>query len=225
MLTDEGITIIRKPIKHLYLRVHTDGKVVVSAPKQMSMKTIETFIDSKQDWITSKKEQQAKRKTISSTDNDDELLLFGEKYPMIYRSGQGIRKNQLELQGQEAIISLRETTPLPTLSVEKLIKQFYRQQLQAVLYEQVRYYQPIIGVSVNEVRIKQMKTKWGTCNIPNKRLWFNLQLAKLPIKCSEYVVVHEMTHLLERYHNRRFYRLVEKAMPDWEVWHRYLKQG
>lgn len=225
LVSDNGITIIRKPIKHLYLRIHTDGQVVVSAPKQMPMKTISAFIDSKQHWIATKKRQQqerAERKKLSHTDNLNELMLFGEKYPITYRSGQGVRKNHIELQGQEAICYLRSNNVKP--SVEKLINQFYRQQLQTVLNEQVYRYESVIGVSVNEIRIKQMKTKWGTCNIPNKRLWFNLRLANLPIKCSEYVVVHEMTHLLERYHNRRFYQLVEKAMPDWEVWHRYLKK-
>ncbi len=227
-VSDNNITIVRKPIKHLYLRVHLDGKVVVSAPKQMPMQTIAAFIDSKQNWIISKKRQQqarTKQKELSTTDNDNKLILFGEAYPIRYREGRSGRKHYLELQGQEAIIYLRKNSDdKDKLSVEKVISNFYRQQLQAVLNEQASRYKPIIGVSVNEVRIKQMKTKWGTCNIPNKRLWFNLQLAKLPLKCSEYVVVHEMTHLLERYHNRRFYQLVEKAMPDWEVWHQYLKK-
>ncbi len=195
-VTDNGITIVRKPIKHLYLRIHTDGQVVVSAPKQMPMKTIQAFIDSKQNWIATKQRQQQERperKKLSATDNLNELMLFGEKYLITYRSGQSVRKNHLELQGQEAVLYLRKNNSNPTgLSVEKLINQFYRQQLQAVLNEQVYRYESVIGVSVNEIRIKQMK--------------------------------NEMTHLLERYHNRRFYQLVEKAMPDWEVWHRYLKK-
>ncbi len=235
---DNKLTIIRKPIKHLYLRVHIDGNIVVSAPMTMPMKTIQSFIDSKKTWIENKQRQQAQRKQLlytdnptdnptdtalnNSTDKPTQLVLFGQHYPLVYRSGQGINHNHLVLQGQGAIISLRKNST--GLSVANTINTFYRQQLQTELNALVYRYQSVIGVRVSEIRIKQMKTKWGTCNIPNKRLWFNLQLAKLPIKCSEYVVVHEMTHLLERYHNRRFYQLVETAMPDWEVWHRYLKK-
>ena len=73
-----------------------------------------------------------------------------------------------------------------------------------------------MSVTVREVRIKRMLTRWGSCNIEASRIWLNLNLMKLDLGCLEYVVVHEMAHLLERYHNSNFYRIVEKAMPDWK---------
>ncbi len=221
--SDNSIIIVRKPIKHLYLRVQGDGQLLVSAPKHLPMKTIQAFITSKQEWIAKKQHQLAKRKNLLTIDQQppDELILFGKNYPIIYRLGENTY-NKLYLDKQTIYIELKHSK---TSSTNQIISTFHRQQLQTVLNEQVKHYQAIIGVNVNEIRIKQMKTKWGSCNISDKRLWFNLKLSQLPLQCSEYVVVHEMTHLLERYHNHRFYTLVEKAMPNWAVWHRYLKQS
>jgi predicted metal-dependent hydrolase len=75
-----------------------------------------------------------------------------------------------------------------------------------------------IGVTVDDWQVKQMKTKWGTCNIEKKRIWINLELAKKPIHCLEYIIVHEMIHLLERHHNDRFLTLMEKNMPQWKFY-------
>ncbi len=219
------IEIVRKSIKHLYLRVDRDSRVVVSAPKRMPLKTIQAFIDGKQAWICQKQRQQARRQARAAAylhagnDHPNELRLFATSYPLSYR--QGAKNNQLRLTEEGACVYLRKNATAQTL--DNVLKRFYRQQLLLLLKQQVSLYQPVIGVSVNEIRIRQMKSKWGTCNTSAKRLWFNLQLARLPRQCSEYVVVHEMTHLLERYHNRRFYALLEKAMPNWRIWHNYLK--
>ena len=81
----------------------------------------------------------------------------------------------------------------------------------------VSKWEHLIGVEANEVRIKNMRTKWGTCNIRDKRIWLNLQLAKKSVKCVEYVVVHELIHLLEPRHNARFYAYMDKFLPDWKT--------
>lgn len=76
-------------------------------------------------------------------------------------------------------------------------------------------WEKLIGVSVNEFRVKCMKTKWGSCNIESKRIWINLELAKKTPRCLEYIIVHEMVHLLERHHNERFHAYMDKFMPNW----------
>lgn len=221
-----SVQIIRKPIKHLYLRVYADGNVVVSAPKRLSMKSIQAFIDGKRDWIAQKQQQIQQQSSFLPHVEPDKtppntLTLFGQTYPLSYQYGQrGV--NRVQFQDDVGVIYLRKNST--TVSINQVINTFYRQQLLAELLKKVAQYQPIIGVDVNEVKIKRMKTKWGTCNTTAKRLWFNLHLARLPLACTEYVVVHEMTHLLERYHNRRFYALVEQAMPNWQHWHHYLKK-
>lgn len=220
------VTIRRKSIKHLYFRICDDGDVVISAPKRMPMSAIEQAFEEKRLWIQKTQEKVRKRAEISQVyRNEDEMLtqwqLWGQSYQVIQYED---KKNSLVI--NEANLTV-EIAFCPTMTVAKqnqwLIED-YRRRLMPVVNQYVQYYQPIIGVATREVRSKNMKTKWGTCNGKDKRLWINVQLAKYPKKCCEYVVVHELVHLLERYHNARFYQLVEQAMPDWEKWHYYLKQ-
>ncbi|MDX1497256.1 MAG: SprT family zinc-dependent metalloprotease, partial [Salinisphaeraceae bacterium] len=95
------------------------------------------------------------------------------------------------------------------------LEAWYRQQLGLLIPPLIERYEPVMAVQVAQWRIRKMKTRWGTCNIPRRRIWINLELARLPPQCLEYIVVHEMTHLLERGHNARFYALMDRFMPDW----------
>ncbi len=97
-----------------------------------------------------------------------------------------------------------------------MMNEWYRAELKKLIPPIIEKWEKQIGVSVNEWQVKQMKTKWGTCNIEAKRIWLNLELAKKPIECLEYVVVHEMVHLLERYHNDRFFGFMDKYLPKWK---------
>ena len=93
---------------------------------------------------------------------------------------------------------------------------WYRQQLKEQIAPLLAKWQPIIGVKVDEWGVKQMKTKWGACNIQKKRIWINLELAKKPQRCLEYIIVHELIHLLERLHNERFLAYMDGFMPQWK---------
>ncbi|MBC7695203.1 MAG: M48 family metallopeptidase, partial [Burkholderiales bacterium] len=99
-----------------------------------------------------------------------------------------------------------------------ILNEWYRTELKKQIQPLVDKWQEKIGVTVNDWQVKQMKTKWGTCNIEKRRIWINLELAKKPIQCLEYIVVHEMIHLLERHHNDRFLSLMEKYMPQWKFY-------
>lgn len=99
-----------------------------------------------------------------------------------------------------------------------ILNEWYRAELKKLALPLIEKWQHQIGVTVEDWQIKQMKTKWGTCNIEKKRIWINLELAKKPIHCLEYIIVHEMIHLLERHHNDRFLRLIEKFMPQWKFY-------
>ena len=98
---------------------------------------------------------------------------------------------------------------------QQVLDAWYRQQLQTLIPELIAKWQPVIKVNVADWGVKQMKTRWGTCNIRDRRIWLALELAKKPLICLEYVVVHEMTHLLERYHNERFYGFMTTFLADW----------
>lgn len=211
------VNIVRKAIKHLYLRIDRDGNLQVSAPKHLSTTEIMEFVAQKQVWIADKQQKRSQYTTPP-----DSLALFGQHYPLCR---QAHSRNQLWFIDKTAYLGFKTTDIDRQEYLEKqLIIEYYRAQLLPVLQRFVTYYRPIIGVNPAEIRTKNMKTKWGTCNIHAARLWFNVQLARFPESHIEYVVVHEMVHLLEPSHNWRFYQLVANALPDWQQYHQALKQ-
>jgi predicted metal-dependent hydrolase len=108
---------------------------------------------------------------------------------------------------------------------EAVLLRWHRVQLKTLIRSLLEKWQPIIGVQVADWGIKKMKTKWGSCNPAAQRLWFNLELAKKPVPCLEYIVVHELVHLLERHHNERFAALVEAHVPQWRQYRQMLSQA
>ena len=99
---------------------------------------------------------------------------------------------------------------------EKVLYNWYRDMLKAKLPALVDKWESKIRVKVSELRLRKMKTKWGTCNIRDRRIWLSLELAKYPESILEFILVHEMVHFLERRHNKRFYELMDKYLPDWK---------
>ena len=100
---------------------------------------------------------------------------------------------------------------------EAVLHRWYRQRLHEQIPELIALWEPVLGVKVTEWRIKKMKTRWGTCNIESRRIWINLELAKKPSECLEYILVHEMVHLLERHHNYLFRAHMDQLMPQWRL--------
>jgi hypothetical protein len=99
---------------------------------------------------------------------------------------------------------------------KEILDAWYRERLRELVPNFIKEYEKSMKVQVAEFGIRKMKTKWGTCNIQAGRIWLNLELAKKPISCVEYIVVHEMVHLLERSHNARFIAYMDKHMPQWK---------
>lgn len=108
---------------------------------------------------------------------------------------------------------------------EAVLLRWYRDQLKALIPPLLEKWQPIIGAQASHWGIKKMKTKWGSCNPTARRIWFNLELAKKPVQCLEYIVVHELVHLLERRHGERFIALMDEFMPNWRVCRGMLNSG
>jgi len=98
-----------------------------------------------------------------------------------------------------------------------VLQKWYRARLNEQLSPLIAKWAPKVGVTVAEVRIKQMKTRWGSCNAQARRIWLNLELAKKPPECVEYVLVHELVHLLERQHSERFRALMDQFLPNWAL--------
>ncbi len=211
------VEVVRKNIKHLHLAVYPpNGRVRVAAPLRVNDEAVRLAVISKLAWI---KRQQAKFEGQERQSARE--YVSGESH---YFQGRRYRLNVIYQAGPPHV-SIRNNTRLDlvvrpgsdTWQRERVLLAWYRQQLKTLLPPLIAKWEPILGVHVAEWGVKQMKTRWGTCNIQARRIWLNLELIKKPVICLEYVVVHELVHLLERHHNDRFAALMDQAMPQWRL--------
>jgi predicted metal-dependent hydrolase len=208
------VEVSRKDIRTLRLRVHApDGRVTVSAPLALPRQAIDAFVSSRLDWI------RKHRRRITALEYEPEYrYLHGERHWYAGRRYaldivERPARARVELGAGTLVMRVR-----PGSGVERrraLLHAWYRQQLKATVPGLIDAYQPRMGVAVQELGIRRMKTRWGTCNPRARRIWLNLELAKKPPECLEYVVVHEMAHLLEPRHNARFHALMDTFLPAW----------
>jgi len=213
-LNNLDIEVVQKKIKNVHLSVYPPhGRVRVSAPESMALDTIRVFVISKLTWI--KKQQQ---KLNAQAREAPREFVTRESH---YFNGKRYLLNVIEDKGAARVELKHSTIELyarPGASREKkstILDGWYRQQLKQTLPPLIEKWEKKMGVKMNEFGIKKMKTRWGTCNTKARRIWLNLELAKKPAECLEYVVVHEMVHLLERSHNNRFVALMDQFMPKW----------
>ena len=210
-----SVEVVRKDIKNFYIGVHPpNGYVRVSAPLHFDEDAIRLAIITRLAWIRRKQAEFAKQERQPQRE-----FVTGESH---YFEGRRYRLEVLE-QDCPPKVWLPNNTKI-ALSVRPgsdrakrgtVMQRWYRQHLRAEVPPLLEKWEPKLGVSVNEVRIKRMKTLWGSCNISAKRVWLNLELAKKSNSCLVYVLVHEMVHLLERDHNDRFRELMDKFLPQW----------
>ncbi|HHY11658.1 MAG TPA: M48 family metallopeptidase [Firmicutes bacterium] len=209
------VEILKKNIKNIYLSVlPPDGQVRVSAPRTMKDEAIRSFVARHIEWINSKKHKiksQPRRKSHEYVSGETHYY-FGKPYELELRLHNG--KAQAGIAESKLILCTRPAST--TEQREKTLNEWYRQELRRTLGKLLPKWENTAGVHPNEVRIKNMKTKWGTCNVQVKRIWINLQLAKKPVTCLEYVIVHELVHLLEQNHNQNFRAYMDCFLPDWE---------
>lgn len=213
-LGDLAIEVEMKDIKNVHLSVYPpNGRVRIAAPLRMSLDTIRIYAISRLSWI--KKQQQKIRAQARETPreflNKESHYFLGKRYMLKIIERDAPPKVLLKHSTIEMYV--RPGTDLE--KKQQLMSDWYRTQLKNLLPPVIEKCEKRMGVSLHEFAIKKMKTKWGTCNIEKKRIWLNLELAKKPIYCIEYIIVHEMTHLLERHHNDRFISLMDHFLPEW----------
>lgn len=226
-ITVHGITVevIRKSIKNLHLGVYPpDGRVRVAAPLVVSDDAVRLAVVGKIGWIKRQKAKfenqprQSKREMISGESH----YFFGRRYRLrvIEHDGPG----RITLRGSSTMeLYVRRSTGAEER--EKLLQRWSRAELKSMIQPLIEKWQPVMGVQVAAWGVKKMKTKWGSCNPAARRIWLNLELAKKPIHCLEYIVVHEMVHLLVRHHNERFVNVMDKHLPQWRFCREELKQS
>ncbi|MEM7757315.1 MAG: SprT family zinc-dependent metalloprotease [Cyanobacteria bacterium P01_A01_bin.40] len=209
------IKIVQKNIKNLYIRVYPlNGEIRLVCPRQLDNDTIRQLIMAKIDWIRKKR-----AKFLAQPRKIDYQYISGEKH--YFKGDRLILKviyhqtsPKVILEGSQLSLYVRFGSICEQR--EQVLLAWYRQELKAQLPQIIAKWEQVIGVKVNDWRIKKMKTRWGTCNVQARRIWLNLELIKQPSHCLEYVVVHELVHLLERKHNARFWQYMTQFMPDWQ---------
>lgn len=213
----DGINIFikKKSMKHMYLRVlPPDGQVFVTAPYSFSDEEIREFIFSKRHWIRKQKKRFESRVDFVKTQyvTGERCYLWGKEYELFVQDSK--RPYQVRLLENQIVMQIGKDSTIQQR--EQLVNEWYRMQLKQAMPSVLQKCEKLTGLIANEWRIKNMRTRWGTCNIAKKRIWLNLQLAKKPPECLEYVVIHELVHLLERSHNARFYGYMSRFYPDWK---------
>ena len=214
ILGDIAADVVRKDIKHVYFRVSAStGRVRISAPKRMSIDTLRDLAGSKLDWI---KRQQAKlrqrpREAPRRYVDRESHHLWGERYTLTVSERDA--PPSIELDHPYIFLWVRPGTGEDKRRA--IAEKWYREQIKVAVGPLLATWQPRMGVEVERVYVRRMKTKWGSCNYRARTIRLNTELATRPPESLEYVVVHELVHLLEPSHNARFYALMDRFLPNW----------
>lgn len=208
--------VLYKPVKNLHLNVLPPaGKVRVTAPHNMNDDAIRTFLATRISWI---KKMQAKfedqeRQTPREYVSGETHYFFGKQYRL--EIAETDNTPTVSFKGKSKIV-LNIKPKTATLKREEIMQEWCRQELRVFLAKAIAQWEKKIGVKANSWGIRRMKTRWGTCNHKKKNIWLNLELAKKPESCIEYVVVHELLHLIEEKHSDKFLALMKKYLPKWQ---------
>ena len=212
-----AVDVVRKDIKNLHVGVYPPhGRVRVAAPRHLDDEAVRLAIVSRLGWIRRQRSEfeQQDRQSAREMVTGESHYFQGRRYRLDVVEGDGPVRVRL---ANNTTIQLRAAANADTKARELALRRWYRQGLREQVPVLLAKWQPRTGVRVAEVRIKKMKTRWGSCRAEAERIWLNLKLAKKPLVCLEYILVHEMIHLLERHHSDRFRELMDEAMPTWRV--------
>lgn len=213
-VSDLEIGVEWKAIKNLHIGVYPPaGRVRVAAPLCLSEDAVRLAIVTRLTWI------KRQRAGFQAQPRQSERQVRGGESHYVF--GQRLRLHEVEtnssprFQVRGSFLELHARAGLSEAAKRRALREWSRAQLKAQITPLITKWSEVLGVSANEWQVKQMKTKWGTCNANAKRIWFNLELFKKPLPCIEYLVVHELLHLLEASHNPRFVELLNTHLPAW----------
>ena len=232
-IQDLSIAVTRRKMKHLRITVNPpDGEVKVSAPRYVSNAEIQEFIYERLDWV---QEQRAwfraqPRKPVPQLQSGESLRLWGEtcelkcvpqeevhRYPFL--------RGRFRVFKHGDIVYLKVANDEVFASKQKILDNWHRQLLKEKIPELIQIWSAPLDVNVQDWGIKKMKTRWGSCSIQAARIWLNLELIHYPPRCLQYVVVHELAHLIEANHSPRFWAILDRHLPDWRSASDLLKNG
>ncbi|AKB31600.1 putative metal-dependent hydrolase [Methanosarcina siciliae HI350] len=222
-LGDIKVDVVLKDIKNIHLSVYPpNGRVKISAPLRMDMDTIRVFAISRLGWIKQqrKKFREQARETPREYLDLESHYVWGKRY--LLKVIEVCEAPSVELKHNKMILRVRPGTA--DEKKQAVVDAWYREQLKKAIPSLIAKWEPLMDVKVERFFVQRMKTKWGSCNHKARNIRLNTELAKKPPECLEYIIIHEMTHLLEPTHNSRFIALMDRFMSKWQFYRDRLNQ-
>ncbi len=226
--TYENITIdfnvIYKKRKTIGIYIDLYGNIEMRVPKETTEEQIQAVIEKKWAWVC-KKSKEMKDRTAGHAEkiyeNEEEFLYLGKEYPIIILANSEEKQDSVILKDDKLYIHVNEHNDD---RIKQVLKKFYYQQCKAIVEKRIKFYQSEFKIKPRSIRISDNKSNWGSCN-SRYELTFNWKLSMAPIEVIDYVVVHEMCHMIHLNHDRSFWRLVGKFIPDYEERKAWLSQS
>lgn len=215
-INDITIDVVRKDIKNMHLAVYPPkGRVRIAAPLNVNDDAIRLFAISKLGWIKRQQRNFIKQERISPREfkERESHYFLGKRYLLRIQETTGSGYVDLK---SNTYLDLYSPKDAPPEIRRRLLNKWYRKQMKALVPDLLKHWEEKTSIKTTYLGIKIMKTKWGSCNIEEKRIWLNLELIKKPSQCMEYILVHELVHLKERHHNYRFRELMDFYLPNWK---------
>jgi len=222
-LGDIKVDVVFKDIKNVHLSVHPpNGRVRIAAPTRMSPDTVRVFAISRLSWIKQQQEkiQAQERETPREYLNRESHYIWGKRYLLDVVEENA--RPEVELKHGKMILRVRPGTD--EIRKQVIVEEWYRAQLKQAVTPLITKWEPLMGVKVERLFVQRMKTKWGSCTPKSRSIRLNTDLAKKPRECLEYILVHEMVHLLEPTHNARFVSLMDSFVPKWQFYREALNR-
>lgn len=218
VMSDLEVQTVRKNIKNIHIGVYPpNGRVRIAAPLRTTDDTIRLIVLSKIPWIRKQQDKFARqqRETPREYVSGESHYFLGQRY--ILNVIQGPYRPKILIVGKKRM-NMFVCPDASQAERSRIMEKFYRRELRKMLESEIKKWEEKLGVYAKEVNIKRMKTKWGSANTNERRIWFNLELAKKSQNCLSYVVLHELTHLIERHHNEHFKEIITSMMPNWKLY-------
>jgi predicted metal-dependent hydrolase len=217
------VEVVLKDIRNVHLSVHPPkGRVRISAPARLSLDTLRVFAISRLGWIRQQQQKlrnQEREPPREYLDRESHYV-WGRRY--LLKVVEHEQAPAVELRHSQMLLRIRPATDETTR--QSFVDAWYREQLKAAVPALIARWEPLVGVRVGRFYVQRMKTRWGSCNPGSGSIRLNTDLARKPRECLEYIVVHEMAHLLESTHSARFVALLDRLLPQWRLRRQQLNQ-
>ncbi|QPI06419.1 M48 family metallopeptidase [Campylobacter concisus] len=208
----EGVKIVRKDVKNITLKVRPNGEAILTTPKAASDEHIKFIIEKRAKWIAQKRAFFASFKTPQKEYvSGDDFKYLGRSYRL-----KVVQSKEERVKLQRGYLELFVKDKSDIKRKRNLVYEWYNEKATLYFFNILQEFNKIVKQDIKSVKIRQMKTRWGSCNPYKSYINLNIELIKKPRACIEYVVFHELVHLLYPDHSKKFYDYLTLYMPDWQ---------